>query len=233
MRHLVRPGECVASLAAKCGVTIESIWNDPANASLRNRRDSPFMLCAGDEIHLPDPPPSQGNVSAGGTHRFTGTPATALLELVLVAESWGDQTIQGRQVDEDGARAVEAPPPTEAPTPEPLANLPYRLTVGGRTIEGRTDGEGRLREDIDARATRVVLELEPDTPQARRFDVAVGYLDPPDEPSGLRQRLSNLGFPSHDDLSLVVEGYQKARGLEPTGELDDATKARILEESEG
>lgn len=235
MRHLVRPGECVASLAAKCGVSIESIWNDPANATLRQKRDSPFMLCAGDEIEIPDPPPGGASVSPGGTHSLRGPVATVRLHLKLCDESWDRETVQGSKQDAGDGVAWSAPDLVAPPQLEPLANVAYRLEVGGRVIEGTTDGDGVLDEPIDARVTAAKLVLEPDTERERSLDVRLGLLDPPDEDEGMFQRLANLGFrgASAEDGWRVVCAFQKSRDLDVTGELDDATRQRLVDESGG
>jgi len=48
--HLVRPGDCIASLAATCGVSVATIWDHPDNAALRQRRASPHQLMPGDVV---------------------------------------------------------------------------------------------------------------------------------------------------------------------------------------
>lgn len=232
MRYVIRPGDCVASLAATHGTSVDAIWE--ANDELRERRESPNMLCPGDVIELPEPTSRADRVEAAGSHRFSGTPPTVMLELLLVAEQWGDDTAHGRVVENEDRARIETAPTTDPPLPEALANAPYRLTVGGRVIEGTTDGDGRLSERVDARATRARLQVEPDTPRARSIDVLLGYLDPPEEPSGIRQRLHNLGYGfGGADSSWALEAFQKAHGLEVTGELDDETRERILDASEG
>ncbi len=236
-RHTVRAGDCVASLAAGCGSTVDAVWNDPDNAGLRERRESPYMLAPGDVVHLPDAPSDDGGatVSRGGRHAVRARVATVRLHLKLLDERWGEETAQGRTEKSGNRVTTTMPPPVDAPPQHPLANVAYRLEVGGRRIEGTTDGDGVLDERIDARATRAQLVLEPDTEHERTLQVHIGYLDPPSERSGIVQRLSNLGFPSANEAQLenMVAAFQKSRGLTVTGEIDDATRQRIEEDSGG
>ena len=232
-KRLVLPGECIASLAATCGVTPEQLWNDPDNAPLRERRGDPSMLMAGDEVALPEPTREGASVSAGGSHSFVGQRPTVRLVLKLHDEVWPDETVQGsHETSEQGTRSSE-PELVDPPPLEPLASVPYRLSVAGRVIEGTTDGDGLLDETVDARATVAELVLDPDTEDERRLELHIGVLDPADEPSGITQRLSNLGFTSAspDHAPMTIAHYQESRGLEINGELDDATRGKIVDES--
>src|SRR5580704_15631506 len=47
----VRPGECASSIAAATGHLWKTIWDHPANASLKAARD-PHMLLPGDQIFI-------------------------------------------------------------------------------------------------------------------------------------------------------------------------------------
>ncbi|MGA2124463.1 MAG: peptidoglycan-binding domain-containing protein [Acidimicrobiales bacterium] len=64
----------------------------------------------------------------------------------------------------------------------------------------------------------------------------VGYLNPVDTDSGVFQRLDNLGYtgyahgavdgPGHL-LQIAIVEFQRAQELPMTGEIDDATRARL------
>lgn len=231
-RHVVVPGDCAASLAALSGVTVDELWSSPDNAELRSLRNSPYMLCAGDVITLPDTHRS-AEVQPAGQHRVRAQVATVRLHLKLLDERWNDESIQGARDEDDRGTRSREPAATDPPANEPLSNVPYRLVVGGRTTEGTTSGEGEIDERIDARATLAQLVLEPGTEHERTISLHVGHLDPPEEDSGIAHRLSNLGFACDpgDGMVLMLRAFQESRGLRITGELDDATRARILEDS--
>jgi len=70
------------------------------------------------------------------------------------------------------------------------------------------------------------------------FDLGIGHLDPISEPSGVRGRLLNLGIdPGSIDSDDAMEerfrsalmAFQRHHDLEPTGALDDATRAKLEE----
>jgi hypothetical protein len=112
----------------------------------------------------------------------------------LHGERWANETVAGSHERTSSGYRSRTPDPVDPPAPFPLANTAYRLIVAGRTIHGHTDSHGVLDEAIDARATRALLVLEPDTEHEREAQLHIGYLDPIDEPSGVVHRLCNLGF---------------------------------------
>lgn len=208
--YIVRQGDCLRSLAARAGVTVEEILRHADNAELRRRRPDPGQLLPGDRVHLPERAQTAGSLQPGGRHSFRGAMASVLLRLRLQAM--------------DGS---------------PLATTDYAVEVNGRTLEGRTDGEGMLVEVIPSR-TRHVLVRTFNTGSRDRpllWSVDVGSLDPSDEPSGAAHRLRNLGFlrgGAHEaSLRSAVTSFQRRAGLEPTGDLDDTTRRALVREHDG
>jgi N-acetylmuramoyl-L-alanine amidase len=60
-------------------------------------------------------------------------------------------------------------------------------------------------------------------------------MDPADEVSGVQARLNNLGFDCgepdgvlDDDTKSAVRAFQVLFGLEPSGEIDDAFREKLL-----
>ena len=234
-RHVVRPGDCVASLAARYRTSVADIWDDPANAALRRQRSSPYLLQPGDLVELPEAAPSRVRVSPGANHRLATEGSQVRLFLKLFDERFEDDAVAGEhQLNDGGARMREADAPSP-PRTEALANVPYRLLAGSCVVEGTTDGEGRIDQRIDARLTSVRLILEPGNEHERSLEVKVGHLDPAEADEGIAQRLTNLGFPcAHDrGVEAAVAGYQRSRGIDASGRLDDATRSQLLDESGG
>ncbi len=96
-----------------------------------------------------------------------------------------------------------------------------------------TDGAGTLVLTLPIHTRTVVIEF-PSIPFIRTF--RVGHLDPVSTPSGVRQRLRNLGHhPSLgsadylDDAALrqATSDFQQAQGLTVTGEIDDTTRTAL------
>ena len=53
--HTVEQGECLSRIAAQYGFRdYQTIYNDPGNAELRQKRPDPNMLFPGDIIFIPD-----------------------------------------------------------------------------------------------------------------------------------------------------------------------------------
>jgi hypothetical protein len=116
---------------------------------------------------------------------------------------------------------------------EPLANEPYLARILGLDVRGTTGPDGSLAIDVPIHCNSFVLEL---LNRGTAHTVLVGHLDPHTEPSGVRQRLSNLGYGSLIALHLPALGidqvscdrlhllsFQLAQGLPATGDLDPAT----------
>jgi hypothetical protein len=117
----------------------------------------------------------------------------------------------------------------------PLANAAYVVHGLGDDIPGTTGGDGSLSVDVPIGMDTFTLEL---TDQQITYQVLVGHLDPVSEDSGVRQRLSNLGYgcPMFEllgelgmdvDPSLAIRCFQIDKGLNVTGEADDDTTAAI------
>jgi N-acetylmuramoyl-L-alanine amidase len=79
------------------------------------------------------------------------------------------------------------------------------------------------------------VRVEQGTPREQEITLVLGGLDPVDTLIGVAQRLHNLGFCGYDgdaeptEASLIepLQNFQKANGLEPSGQINDATKAKL------
>ncbi len=52
--HIVRQGDCLASISEEYGFLLSTIWNHPENAKLRSCRKDPNVLFPGDKVFIPD-----------------------------------------------------------------------------------------------------------------------------------------------------------------------------------
>jgi hypothetical protein len=125
----VQPGDCLESIAYEHGFFWETLWNHPDNASLKQSRQAPNILLAGDQVAVP---PLRPKNEAGATetrHRFKRKGVPSKLEMVLK--------------DKD----------------KPRAGVPYVLEVEGQSFSGQTDAQGVLRQRIppDARTGRLIV----------------------------------------------------------------------------
>lgn len=115
-------------------------------------------------------------------------------------------------------------------TGAPLSARSYALTLpDGTRREGTLDPEGRLHESVPAGAERLLL-----TVAERCLELDVVGLPAADTVEGVQERLNHLNyFVGKVDGELgrftrtAIERFQRDHGLPATGELDDATAARL------
>src|SRR5262249_2099786 len=123
-RYVVKEGDCISSIAFEHGLFPGTLWDDPDNAALREkRRENPNAIGAGAVLVIPDLKQTSTMIATGARHRFQrrGVPAKFRV-----------------QVRDDG---------------EPVANAPFTLKVDGKLIEGTTTGEGIVEASIPPNAS--------------------------------------------------------------------------------
>ena len=103
--------------------------------------------------------------------------------------------------------------------------------IDGLVKTGKTDGSGKIQCDIPNDATGGVLKLNGGKEE---IPISIGRLDPADAPSGVLQRLKNLGYAveadSGDEMPAeALKAFQAKNKLTVSGALDDATKAKLRE----
>lgn len=236
--YVVREGDCISSIACDHGHLWETLWNDPANAALKQARKDPNVLLPGDRLTVMPLRLKRESRATDQRHRFRRKGGPAKFRLRLLEET-------------------QPPPPETPPEPDPVyqdrdvitedplvepqpledrgvADAPYVLDIDGRLYEGQTDAEGFLEVSIppDAKSGRVIFH--PGTLAERVIDLELGELSPITEPIGLKQRLANLSFDCGDrdnamtpGLEAALRAFQEKHGLEVTGEADAPTRQRL------
>ena len=201
--YTVGRGDSITSIAKQHGYLWSTIWNHGNNAELKSKRANPNQLVEGDELFLP-PKGSKGvSKPVDATHKFKikGEPARLKLKL----ESLG----------------------------EARKNEDYTLAFGDIIVHGKTDDLGRIDEIIqgDVKVAKLMLNNATET-----YNIDVGGLDPITEITGMQHRLSNLGYECKGDRGEIGDAtrkallaFQRKEGLDETGEIDDATRARLDE----
>src|SRR5262249_3005243 len=114
----------------------------------------------------------------------------------------------------------------------------YVIEGLGAPLQGTTDGSGVLTAEIPVHAREVNVIFEATHVQ---YEVRIGDLDPIDETTGVRKRLEHLVYrkptrgASESDSEAeeadrdAITAFQEAKGLEATGEMDDATRAALVD----
>jgi N-acetylmuramoyl-L-alanine amidase len=204
--HVVAQGESVDSIAALCGHVPDTIWNAPENRDLKSQRKDPHILMPGDRLFVPPLEPKTVSVATGSLHKFTVQRPRARLNVQIVEAG------------------------------KPRANEPFVLVVDRNTrLSGKTDGDGRVDQPLPPLARMASLTVgEGDA--AVTYRLLLRALDPVTEVSGVQARLRNLGYgevPLDGEMGpatvAALLAFQKANGLQATGDADDATRDKLAE----
>jgi len=212
--HIVRPGDCIASIARQYGFSDPSlIYNDPANQDLRRLRPNPNQLYPGDVVHLPEKEVLlEARLRTGQKH--------------VVVVPTARRKVRVRVLDAAG---------------KPRANQAFTIEVdsksGNRKYEGTSDGDGVVEKTISASIMSATLKIGEVT-----LALQIGHLNPLSEAgddgvSGAQARLRNLGYrPGLIDGQLgpkttaALRQYQQDMELEVTGDLTDETLASLADD---
>jgi hypothetical protein len=200
-KHVVKAGDCIASIAFGAGFHPRTIWEHNDNAELRAARRDGNVLLAGDVVQIPDLQVKKASRATDRRHRFRryGVPEILKVELRRFGK--------------------------------PRAGLPYVLEVDGVELaRAETDAEGKIEHFIppDARKGRLILRgteilelsfghLDPvETESGARARL---------HNLGL---LADAGA-SADDYTQAITRFQVEQKLEPvTGTLDVATQDKLV-----
>ena len=164
--HVVDQGDWISKIANWYGFPKwESIWNDPDNAALREKRPDPNLIYPGDRVYIPSVSPKEATGSTAQRHRYRLQGGTITFNLTLV--------------DQAG---------------EPRPGVRYKLSVGCEGSETlvfnkETDNDGLITHTIPKASTTGWLEVDN---QVIQLDL--GHLDPIETVSGYQARLANLGY---------------------------------------
>jgi hypothetical protein len=198
--HKVEQGDCIASIGLKYGFFPDTVWDDPANASLKAERKDGNVLLPGDVVKIPELRPKTVACATGKQHAFRrkGVPETLRLQFL--------------------ARG------------EPRAGLAYSLDIDGKVFRGETDDEGRIELLIppDAKVGKLTLgenekhtlalgHLDPVEVEsgARQRLVNLGLLADADADA--------------DGYAVALKRFQLQQMLPASGALDQATRDKLLE----
>ena len=204
--HVVQQGECIATIAKAYGFSTKALYEHPDNADLRKIRPNPSVLYPGDKVVVPERSPGEASVASGAKHRFKVK--LAKRELRLVLRDHAGKAISGES---------------------------YVVEADGERTEGETSGDGEVKQLIES-ARQVTLTI-----RDRVLVLDCGYINPMSDTadegtSGACERLRNMGYavdegsdPLDPSLRVALALFQHDAKLDVTGELDDATRAKLTE----
>jgi len=211
--YTVKQGDYLAAIAHQFGFADPDIlWNDPANAALKQQRINPNVLYPGDTVVIPDLQTQELPRSTGARHSFVLN-AKPLWLRIRLAQAFA----------------------------KTLAKTPCEFTVGSTTSTLNANASAQLSSPCPptVKSARVVAHTtvrlgKNAIPVDIQFDAKVGYLDPIDTPTGQLGRLSNLGYylnfdPDNQvaDLKSAIEEFQCDNHLSVDGICGPATQAKL------
>lgn len=230
--YTVNEGECIASIAYGAGLPWQRVWNDPNNANLKAKRKDPNVLYAGDVVYIPDLHLQEESCNTDQNHKFKLKNMQAKLRVQFLTLDPDD--------DPDESSASSDPSKYEDPDfrpqskPEkPRANVHYWVEIDGNCTAGHTDGNGFVEVPISPGAQGGRIILNPNTAAEEIYGLKLGDMDPSDEVEGAKKRLNNLGYFCGEgseitpDFQATLSVFQEISGIPITGELDDATRAKL------
>ncbi len=206
--YKVKQGDCISSIAFKYDLFPETIWDHPDNAELKSKRKDLSVLKPGDELTIPGKELKEESGTTEQKHRFRrkGVPAKFKTRIVM----------GGLPVD----------------------NEDYILEIDGVFFDGKTDETGYIEVTIPPDAGKGKLTIKDEI-----FDIILGTIDPIEKRSGVIQRLENLGYFLPDEsesdngkesideeISEAIKNFQDSVDLEVTGEVDQKTRDKLVEE---
>ncbi len=204
---VVKGGDHVSKIAKKFGFrSFRSVWDDPANATLRQTRSNPNVLLPGDSIFIRDKQDRDEPADTGKRHTFfTIVPS---LKLRIVVKDRFDVPLGGQvgTLDVDGdARQV--------------------TTAGDGLIERAipVDAEGGELDILGAALVVGIGRLHP-------VDHPTGWLA---RLNNLGYHAGDVGNPTPSDVRSAVEEFQcdfglPVVGLAADGTLDGGTQTALL-----
>jgi len=200
--YAVQAGDHASGIAQSFGFDdFATVWNDPGNADLQQQRADPHVLQPGDQLTVPEIKDQPGaSKPTGAKHQFQINVSPLKLRLTLL-----DLLVK------------------------PMKSTD--VTVDGTALT--TDGSGLVEATVDKSAKDAALVIP-----SGQVDLVLGGLDPSDDATerGYKARLFNLGFlwnatvdDADDEMVIALQDFQAQYSLKVSGELDDATKGKLVE----
>lgn len=199
--HIIASHECINSIAVRYGFHWRDLWEHPDNQALREARTNPNLLCAGDELVIPERTRGEQQLATGQQHKLVIHNLTTLLRIRLQYDA---EPLSGAYVLEVAGLRIEG---------ELDGDGQLEQTIPAAAVRGRL-----LLVERNEEIELVFGELDPpDTPTgAVERLVNLGLFT---------DRSVRELTPELRHLLLLV---QQEEGLEATGELDDATADALV-----
>jgi hypothetical protein len=127
--YTVQQGDCLTSIADRCGLLWTTLWQHPNNNQLRQLRKDPNVLYPGDQLFVPELETKQVERPTDQHHAFVKKGDPAKLKI--------------RLLDQD----------------QPRAGIAYQLEIDGALKSGVTDAQGYVQQPLPPGAQRGKLTV--------------------------------------------------------------------------
>jgi len=203
--YIVKQGDWLSSIAKKFGIgDWKKIYDYPKNKEFKEKRPDPNIIYPGDELFIPE----QEYVELEPKRNHS---STYRIEVEIQPKEKIELVIK------DGED-------------NPIANEFYTISIGGYTVSGKTDSDGRIVEEFDSKLMLYgyyILEFK-----GKKYGLNIGHIDPVTESSGILQRLVNLGYAESleeagKEPERCIKRFQAEYGLKITGIGDDETLTKL------
>jgi hypothetical protein len=206
--YVIRQGDYLAQLAHRLGFNADDVWNDPANAELKKRRD-PNLLYPGEVLYVPAASRAPAPITSKVANDYVATVPKTTVRLTfedadgpLANEPYvveGVGPFAEKTTDGGGVVVLELPVHVhELRVVFPERGIAYPVKVG----------------DMDPIDEAIGV-------RKRLRNLGYGGDMNTDEAAGLSDESRAAG----DQMAILA--FQKSNGLEVTGELDEATRAAL------
>ncbi len=216
--YTVKQGDYLAKIAKAHGLADwRRIYNDPQNASFREKRPDPDLLFPGDQLFIPDKKLQETTCHTENKYTFTIQRPKYEIQMTMR--------------DEEGS---------------PIPLLKYELKTNMKTYQRHIEDGPEIKSHLQAGLIHETIDTEEESGQLKvwlkdgddepdfQTEIKVGHLDPVEEITGLQGRLNNLGYDCGNvDGTLgpktanALKQYQTDHHLAVTGKADAATMAAL------
>jgi hypothetical protein len=159
--YTVKQGDYLSKIASEHGFFDHTtIWNHPANAELKKKRQNPSVLFPGDTLFIPDKEQRAYPRPSGNNHTFVIKRERLKLRVVL-----------------------------EDQYEKPVAGAKCKVTIDAEDKDLTTDGKGKFELNIPLKAQSGAMVIDSkETPyDGEFFSLHIGELDPVETLSGSRR----------------------------------------------
>ena len=209
-QYVIKQGDYLPKIAEENGFfDYKTIWEHASNKQLKDKRKNPNVLLPGDVLVIPDKTVKTEPRATGNTHRFRIKRSKNMLRLV-VEDLYGN----------------------------PVGNANCELRVDDAVFQLVSGGDGKIEKEIPLTAQHAELVIKDGKTPLKdvRLKIDIGHLDPVEERSGQKARLSNLGYyleaiaqDEESQFKSAVEEFQCDNGLTVDGDCGPKTQAKLKE----